>query len=296
MERKSDHGFRRLADEVRSRPLTEVAPLLGYAQDRTDRCRWKRPGSVLSISGPKYYDHIAGCGGGGAIDLVIHGLGCTPLEAINWLAGRPSPPGTARPPVPVRPRALAMPPPCEDRWDGVRAYLTGERGLDAARLDDLKRAGLLWADARLNAVFACRDARGQITGAELVGVRRFADGSRFRGMVPGSRKALGGFWFGSGDAGVPAGVFLAESAIDALSACALGAGGAAVMIYASVAGTCRRLPDWLGEFDLAFVICGFDADGPGDAAAGALIVSDRRVSRARPSGGEDWNALLQQHI
>ncbi|MCY4462969.1 MAG: hypothetical protein OXC26_21625 [Albidovulum sp.] len=103
MEGKSDHGFRRLADEVRSRPLTEVAPLLGYEQDRTDRCRWRRDGSVISINEPKYYDHIAGCGGGRAVDLVIHALGCSPMRAINWLAGRQSPPGTAKPAVPVRP-------------------------------------------------------------------------------------------------------------------------------------------------------------------------------------------------
>ncbi|MCY4460198.1 MAG: hypothetical protein OXC26_07345 [Albidovulum sp.] len=50
MEWKSDHGFRRLADEVRSRPLTEVAPLLGYERDGTDRCRWRRDGSVISIN------------------------------------------------------------------------------------------------------------------------------------------------------------------------------------------------------------------------------------------------------
>ena len=74
MERKPDHGCRRLADEVRSRPLTEAAPLLGYKQDRTDRCRWRRDGSMLSINGPKFYNHIAGCGGGGAIDLFIHGV------------------------------------------------------------------------------------------------------------------------------------------------------------------------------------------------------------------------------
>ena len=289
MAGKRDYGFRRLADEVRSRPLVDVAPLLGYEQDRTDRCRWKRPGSVLSINGPKYYDHIAGRGGGGAAGQVIHGLGCSPVQAVGWLAGRPSPPGTARPPAPVRPRALALPPPCEGRWDEVRAFLTGERGLDGVRLDDLKRAGLLWADARANAVFACRDARGQITGAELVGVRRFADGSRFRGMAPGSRKALGGFWFG--DAKVPAGVFLAESAIDALSACALGVGGP-VSIWASACGACRRLPDWLGVFGPAFVICGFDADEPGDAAADALIAAGGRVSRARPSGAKDWNEQL----
>ena len=119
MERKSDHGFRRPADEVRSRPLTEVAPLLGYEQDRNDRCRWRRDGSVIRTNEPKYYDHIAGCGGGGAVDLVIHALGCNPMQAINWLAGRQSPPGTAKP-----------------------------AGAGSARLDDLKSAGHLWAEAR----------------------------------------------------------------------------------------------------------------------------------------------------
>ena len=105
------------------------------------------------------------------------------------------------------------------------------------------------------------------------------------------RQAAGGFWFTDGDAKAPAGVFLAESAIDALSACALGAGGP-VSIRASTAGTCRRLPDWLGAFGPAFIICGFDADGPGDDAAGALIASDERVRRARPSGAKDRNEQL----
>ena len=32
----------------------------------------------------------------------------------------------------------------------------------------------------------------------------------------------------------------------------------------------------------------------GDAAAEALIVSDRRVSRVRPSGAKDWNEILKR--
>ncbi len=268
MEWKSDHGLRRLAGGVRSGPPALVAPLPGHARDRTDRCRWKRPGSVIGPGGPKYHDHIAGCGGGGAAGPVIHGLGCSPLEAINRLAGRPSVPNRDGPPCPARPGTLALPEPCEGSRDAVRACPTGERGLDDARPGKLRSAGLPWADARLNAVFACRDARGRITGAELVGVRRFADG----------------------DAKAPAGAFLAESAIDALSACALGAGGPA-SIRAPPAGTCRRLPDRPGDAGPAFIICGFEEGGPGGAAAGALIAPGGRVSRARPSGGEDRNAL-----
>ena len=77
--------------------------------------------------------------------------------------------------------------------------------------------------------------------------------------------------------------------IGVLSALSIGAGGL-VSMYASVSGVCRRLPDWLRGFELAFVECGFDADEAGDAAAGALIASDSRV---RPSGAKDRNALLK---
>ena len=110
-------------------------------------------------------------------------------------------------------------------------------------------------------------------------------------MAPGSRKASGGFWFGSVDEEPFVGAFIAESA--ALSALTLGAGGL-VSMYASVSGVCGRLPDWLGGFDLGFIKCGFDADEAGDAAAGALMASDGRISRVRPPGAKDWNALLQQ--
>ncbi|MCY3878343.1 MAG: hypothetical protein OXF74_04075 [Rhodobacteraceae bacterium] len=37
MGRKSGFGLRGLADEVRPRPLVEVAPLLGYQRDPADR-------------------------------------------------------------------------------------------------------------------------------------------------------------------------------------------------------------------------------------------------------------------
>ena len=54
----------------------------------------------------------------------------------------------------------------------MRAWLVEERGLEAFRVDGLHGTGLLGADARGNAVFLCRDIRGRVTGAELVGTRR----------------------------------------------------------------------------------------------------------------------------
>ena len=276
-----DADLRDLADEVRVLPLGEVAGLLGYRRDVSDRSRWRRDGSVISVSGMKFFDHLQGRGGGGAIDLVIHARGCGAVEAIRWLAAvsgcAPAPAG------------FAVPRACDVRWPQVRDWLTGERGLGGRLVDALRSGGLVHADVRGNAVFLCRDAGGAVTGAELVGTRRRSDGSRFRGMVPGSRKAAGGFWIGRGAVGPAASVFIAESAIDALSAAALGTGAS---IHASTAGVCRRLPAWLEGFAPTSLACGFDADGAGDGAAAALAAADGRVRRVRPTGAKDWNGML----
>lgn len=120
MEVKSNAIFRGLANEARARPLVEVAPLLGYWQDRTDRSRWRGEVSVISVTGAKVYDRLQGCGGV-AIDLVIHAHGCTPAEAIRWLADAPRAPVCPEMPPPGR---FVLPPPCEWGWMQVCDWLT----------------------------------------------------------------------------------------------------------------------------------------------------------------------------
>ena len=121
-----------------------------------------------------------------------------------------------------------------------------------------------------------------------------AVGGRFRGLASGTRRSAGGFRIGPEETGLAEGtIFLAESAIDAVSALSLSVGGL-VRVCASTAGVCRRLPDSLCDADLVAVVCGFDADAAGDVAAAALAASDRRLRWARPYGGKDWNALLQR--
>ena len=184
-----------LADAVRLRPLSEVAPRLGHVRDPAGRSRWRRDGSVLSVTGIRFFDHLQGRGGGGAIDLVVHARGCSPAAAIRWPAGLgPVPTPTAGVPVRAgpRPTAFVPPSPCGKTWPEVRAWLLEERGLEAFRVDGLHAAGWLFADARANAVFPCRDVGGRVTGAELVGTRRLADGRRFRGLAPGTRRAASG--------------------------------------------------------------------------------------------------------
>ena len=50
MSGKARLELQRLADDVRHRPLGEVALLLGYQPDPTDRSRWHREGSVIATS------------------------------------------------------------------------------------------------------------------------------------------------------------------------------------------------------------------------------------------------------
>ncbi len=60
---------------------------------------------------------------------------------------------------------------------------------------------MIRADARANAVFACRGADGAESGAELAGTGR---DRKFRGMAAGSRKAAGSFWLPAGAVPPPA--------------------------------------------------------------------------------------------
>ncbi|MDE0530489.1 MAG: DUF3991 domain-containing protein, partial [Albidovulum sp.] len=137
--------------------------------------------AALSISGARFFDHLAGRGGGGAIDLVIHAEGCGFLQALRRLEGL----------APRGPRGGDGPSDfLEDRaWAQVRRYLLRSRALDPRLIERCRRIGILGADARANAVFACRGRDGGKTGAELVGTR---PGRPFKAMAPGSRKAEGG--------------------------------------------------------------------------------------------------------
>ena len=261
------------ADAVRTIPLPVVAAGLGYRKDPTDKARWKRPGSVISINQSRFFDHVAGRGGGGAIDLVIHAEGCSFLHALQHLEGFPS-----------------RNPCTGDRtWARVRRYLHQNRGLDPGMIERCRRIGILGADHRANAVFTCRDRDRRKTGAELVGTR---PDRPFRAMAPESRKAAGGFWIARQAA--PKTALLVEGAIDALSAWTLDE-GKRIDIVISTAGATGRMPEWIDRFQLQTVYCGYDADQAGDLAAAMLEAKNPAVRRMRPGGDgdvKDWNDIL----
>ena len=290
--------WQELVATARALPLDRVATALGYRRDVTDKARWKRPGSVLSINGEKFFDHLAGTGGGGAISLVMHAGGGGFRDAVAFLSEQGlrsrSPQGRDGAAPPARRRRLDLPARSRASWPEVRDRLVTERGIGGMLLQVCHDRGLVYADCRGNAVFVSRDVSGKATGAEIVGLGRRGGGAAFKGMAPGSRKASGGFWMAR-DAAPPEQAVLVESAIDALSVLTLRSfpgpeGGFAAV---SAAGVATSVPRWLDGWRLRRIHCGYDADRAGDAAAARLARNDPRVVRCRPAvDGEDWNDML----
>jgi hypothetical protein len=233
---------------LRGLDLAAVLQELGAERDRHDKAKWRLDGRVISVTDSLFYDHVNERGGAGAIDLVMQVRGVDFVEAVTYLDGpavlaRATERAASAPPrrgSGERANGPFVPPSdVPDHWTHVRTYLLEERGLPAALVDELHERGLVYADARQNAVFLRHDEDGQPTGAFLRGT----DPDRpFKGLAAGTERERGWFHFTVGDRGVPQ-LVLTESAIDALSYYALVHGntplagsGAYREVYASTDG------------------------------------------------------------
>jgi hypothetical protein len=305
---KAKAEAKELADEMRSLPLTKVLDRLGFEVSDRDPAKWKLDEMRISVGegtkAAKWFDHVGDIGGGGAIDLVRHAKGVDFKSALAWLAAAFGP-GEAeadlaaqmirqakeavREAVAERPPFTA-PAPAPEHWPRVRGWLIGRRALPADAVDRLHDAGEVYADARRNAVFVCRDEAGTVVGAELKGTITRRDGSRWSGMAVGSLKARGEFRLG--ELARAATVYLVESAVDAISLAALrwkaGEAGFAIVSTAGTAARGRPFMDRLG--DAVRRVCAYDADGPGEKAGETLAAAG--WERLRPEG-KDWNDDLR---
>lgn len=277
---------------VREAPLETVLLLRGAERDRHDRRKWHTEQGPLSVSGSKFMNWRRGQGGGGAIDLVMHLAGVDFREAVAWLQQHV----TASPPsggasatcaagqesTAAEKHGLRLPASDARLLGRVRRYLTRRRGLAVGLIEPLVQAGKLYADRRGNAVFVLVAGKAQRpVGAELRGTGPRA----WRGMAPGTRKDLGYFWIGAPGS---RDIVLCESAIDAMSCFQLHP----QRICISTSGV-RADPPWLdGLLARGYAIfCGFDADGPGDAAAARMLALHPAIHRLRPPA-YDWNDVL----
>lgn len=287
-------------DDLRRRAavVREVAPetvliFRGAVRDRRDKSKWHTEQGPLSLSGPKFMNWQRGQGGGGAIDLVMHLAEVDFRTAVGWLeqhlgvghlaVGEATTHSSRKDSsVPEGYRKLRLPVPNDRMLGRVRQYLTRRRHLAASLLDPLLESGKLYADSRGNAVFLLVAGKAnRSVGAEVRGT-----GPRvWRGMAPGTRKDLGYFWIGAKGSQE---IVLCESAIDAISCCQMHP----KRICISTSGV-RANPRWLGGLIARRyeIHCGFDADGPGDAAATQMIALNPAVKRLRPPA-HDWNDVL----
>lgn len=285
--------FRERANAVRDIPLETVLIVRGAVRDGRDRSKWHSERGALSVTGAKFMNWQQECGGGGAIDLVMHLAAVDYRQAVAWLERHVS--GGFRWPACATPLrhiqnsvernsqpSLQLPLRNDRLLRQVREYLTGRRQLAASLVERLIDSGKLYADGRGNAAFVLVAGKAnRPVGAELRGT-----GPRvWRGMAPGTRKDLGYFWVGTKGTQH---IVLCESAIDAISCFQLHS----QRICISTSGV-RANPPWLTTLIARgyHIHCGFDTDAAGEASAARMIALHPVIHRLRPPA-HDWNEAL----
>lgn len=290
--------LRDLANRCREIPLLAVLEKLGCEQDRIDRQKWHTQAGLIWLgkaeSGQKFFDHKAGKGGGGAIDLVMYAQACGFKQAVELLVGMLGHAQQATPSVRLANLTdqFILPRNATKHLGRVVEYLTKTRKLPRDLVSLCIGRGQVYSDERRNAVFLCVDLAGNVTGAELRG----SGEAIFKGMAVGSQRGEGFFML---EHTSPTHLVIVESAIDALSYRALFPGElAAIISTAGIMPACPAavaLAKMLGVTDITVA---YDDDQAGNEAADKLISQmavDRMLTlRRRTPGAKDWNEALEK--
>ncbi len=194
--------MRRWLTRFRSLPLEEVAAALCLELVQQS---WRHERHQIRINGTQFYDWHESqlCGGGGAIDLVMHVNQSDFKSAVAWLADRF---GEIAVQIAIREYAQAVaesaqkqcfvaPVASAPQWPIVRADLVS-RQLPGKLLDQLDDQGLLYADPDGAMIFIQRDLQTR----EMTGAYRLSR-TGFSGTMLGSDRAKGRFyWLRGGQA------------------------------------------------------------------------------------------------
>ncbi len=293
------NNLREIAKCVRELPLIDVVPHLGGIQDVKDRQRWDFEHCSVWLgkgnNSQRFYDHRAGKGGGGAIDLVMYIQGCDFKDAVSVLSGLTGQSGVAKRQTAAQPPVLKSkfipPKDVEKHMDSVLMYLIEKRKLSKKVVESLINSCDIYADSRRNAVFLCHDIDGAVSGAELRGT-----GSQtFKGMAPGSKRATGFFTIPYEN---PTELIVVESAIDALSYKTLFPASSAVLVStAGVMPGCPILLNWAEKYGVEDIVIAYDSDEAGNLSSEQLMTSFRSTGltlhRRAPWWYKDWNEIVQ---
>ena len=180
------------------------------------------------------------------------------------------------------PGGLRLPVPNDRQFGRVRQYLTQSRGLAVSLIERLVQSGKLYAGSRANAVFLLVAGKAQRPVARNCVVPGRGPGAGWHPAPARTWDTSGSVTPGSRE------IVLCESAIDAMSCFQIHP----QRICISTSGV-RADPPWLdGLLARGYdIFCGFDADGPGDAAAARMMALHPAVRRLRPPA-HDWNDAL----
>ena len=237
-------------------------------------------------------------GGGGAIDLVMHVSECDYKQSVAWLNDNFGESATleavtykAREIIKTEPVHEFRPPvPEQDKWQGVKQYLTRTRKLPSGLVDRLHKQGLIYADKNQNAVFIRRSIdESKITGASLRGTAGFDN--QFKGLAKGSKRKEGWFYFDKGEQSIDPvrRVVLVESPIDAMSLAVLERTDSVKTLYLSTDGAGQIPTEYLKE--VREVVIAYDNDEPGQEMAQRVQSQLPNAKRKTPKAN-DWNIDL----
>jgi hypothetical protein len=271
-------------ENLRSLDLTAVCLLLTLARDEKDPKQFKTDGFRICVNGSKWFDHGAGKGGGGAIDLVMHVRRLSFMEAASYLSRSIGELTAVTPKDSAKkvPQKTTKPPaPNKNNLPAVLAYLTGKRGLNAYMVQWCINKGLIYADSRNNCVFRYGNHGAELRGTGAVQWRGVY-GAIDHGFILPARSAVG--------------VAVLESAIDALSYRQLHRD----MITVSLAGNgnhrvIQQAINIAKTYKLQ-VFSAFDSDSGGDVANKILSeyaqAESVEIIQDRPKT-KDWNDELK---
>lgn len=326
----SQAARRALTDKCRELDLGAVISDLGFDFDPTDQ-RWKigpeksrdhrieledQNNQTGASDKKKWRCAVLQKGGRGAIDLVKAVQGTDFNGALAYLSNRYGLEATAsdvvgrqmhqaearvKRAVETRP-AFKLPDQSPENWLKVRSHLIKVRGIDPEILDQAHASGDVYAQEKegkhgpmVNAVFVCRGADGEPTGAEIKSIRPRPDGTYWGACAVGTNKKAGGFRVGVRNLADAVRVVVVESAIDALSALGWvkrerGYDGPVTVI--STAGD-GQLPEPLLKSIPANSkkFAGQDANSAGNRQARKMGDDWKRLSPPEPH--TDWNEWSQ---
>ena len=315
-------------DYARSTPLSEVLSARGLeGRKQGNSVMWRsnawRGGGFASINvtgDSLWFDHKAGKGGSGAIDLVMHLDNLSFKEAVGSLSGgRPWNDGNLQDawdkanrkygelevnfasPIPERrplPEMLNQYAKRDDyRWPQAFSYLTKRRCLPPEIVSDLHRAGRIYANNRSGIVFLHHDTHGQVAGATIKSTY-----SKFSQCV-GNKT---GAWFHVGPPPLDCqAIAITESPIDAISYSVLHPDKHLCVV--SIAG--QYIPDQLLQAaDDKSVIIGLDnpalerSEQAGSITRGIIETTMAKCPHAHlhTPAAKDWNddlcAARKRHV